>query len=165
MLAYRTCTSSVLSSYASEDTDETGRAKHYSVTPRRFGQQIRSLRRARGLTQERLAERSDLSTDAIRRIEAGRLSPTLATIGKLATGLQLSLSTLFAGVERPARPLAAEIADYLSDRSTKDCELAWRVVRRPVRRVNSTVRQLSSSDRMARRRERIATRGLSRPAR
>jgi transcriptional regulator with XRE-family HTH domain len=81
------------------------------------------------LTQEQLAERSDLSCDAIRRIENGRLSPTLASLTKLAAGLELELSTLFAAIERPRRGLTAEVADYLSRRTPKECELAWRVLR------------------------------------
>lgn len=36
---------------------------------------------------------------------------------------------MIAGAERPDRPLAAEIACYLDRRTTKECELAFRVVR------------------------------------
>jgi transcriptional regulator with XRE-family HTH domain len=70
-----------------------------------------------------------MSGDAIRRIENGRLSPTLNTLYKLARGLEISLSTMFAGIERSGRPLTAEIADYLASRTPKECELAWRVIR------------------------------------
>lgn len=116
-------------SRASDQTRDTRRARTYGFSAKRFGQHIRLLRRARDLTQEALAERSELSIDAIRRIEAARFSPTLTTLGKLARGLEMSLSSMFAGAERPGRPVAAEVANYLEGRSAKECQLALRVVR------------------------------------
>lgn len=65
----------------------------------RFGEHIRSLRRARGLTQEAVAERSGLSVDTVRRLEAGTFSPSLDTLRKLCAGLDLMLSTLFESYE------------------------------------------------------------------
>jgi transcriptional regulator with XRE-family HTH domain len=66
---------------------------------RGFGSHVRRLRRERGLTQENLAERANLSSDAIRRIERGRMSPTLKTLRQLCHGLGISLSALFDGWE------------------------------------------------------------------
>ncbi len=129
MCRYHACTSSVLLSRACEDNDDTPRIRPYEISAARFGRYVRGQRRDRGLTQEQLAERCELSSDAIRRIEGGRLSPTLTTLGKLAHGLDINLSTLFVGVERARRPVASEVADYLSRRTPKECELAWRVVR------------------------------------
>jgi transcriptional regulator with XRE-family HTH domain len=57
------------------------------------------LRRARGQTQEQLAERSGLSADSIRRLEHGTFSPSLTTILKLCSGLSLRVSTLFEAFE------------------------------------------------------------------
>ncbi len=94
----------------------------------RFGAHLRVLRKARVLTQETLAERSDLSVDAIRRIERGAFSPSLETIGKLSVGLDVSLPTLFQGLERERRDVAAEISDMLTKRSRKELRLAWRLL-------------------------------------
>jgi transcriptional regulator with XRE-family HTH domain len=66
---------------------------------RGFGRHVRTLRKARGLTQDALAERCGLSTDTIRRLEQGSFSPSLNTLRKLAGGLDLLLSTLFEGYE------------------------------------------------------------------
>jgi transcriptional regulator with XRE-family HTH domain len=94
----------------------------------RFGTHIRKLRRARKLTQEALAERCELSVDAIRRIERGRLSPTLETLRKLANGLDLSLHALFQNLDAdPPSPLN-EICDFLTRRNGRDVRLAWRVI-------------------------------------
>ncbi len=95
---------------------------------RRFGQNSRQLRLSLGLTQEGLAERSDLSVDAVRRIEWGTISPSLDTLSKLAHGLDISLSTLFSTCEQH-RDDVAELADFLSKRSSKDARLVARLVK------------------------------------
>lgn len=95
----------------------------------RFGSHIRKLRRARKLTQEALAERSELSVDAIRRIERGRLSPTLETLRKLASGLELSLHTLFQNLDSERPSHINEICDFLTRRDGRDLRMAWRVIR------------------------------------
>jgi len=55
---------------------------------------VRQLREARGWSQEELAERADLNRSFIGEIERGVATPSLATIGKLASGLELSPSSL-----------------------------------------------------------------------
>ncbi len=96
---------------------------------RRFGENIRQLRLSRGLTQEGLAEKSDLSVDAVRRIEWGTISPSLDTLSKLGHGLDISLRTLFATFEQRRRDDVAELADFLSRRSPKDARLVARLVK------------------------------------
>ncbi|WP_106092482.1 helix-turn-helix domain-containing protein [Enhygromyxa salina] len=82
---------------------------------RRFGRHVRSCRRARGLTQETLAERSRLSLDTVRRVEKGTFSPSLDTLRKLCMGLRLELSTLFESLELGEREAARELGDALAD--------------------------------------------------
>lgn len=47
---------------------------------------VRTLRHDRQLTQERLAEKSILSVDTVRRLKAGTITPSLDTICKLCDG-------------------------------------------------------------------------------
>jgi transcriptional regulator with XRE-family HTH domain len=123
----RRCT--ILPGRALEQTEKTKTRKRIT-TARRFGRHLQQLRARRGLTQARLAERSDLSADAICRLEAGTFSPTLETLAKLAHGLDLSLATLFTGLERGRDlSLTLEIADYLRTRTPKERDLAWRLLR------------------------------------
>lgn len=96
---------------------------------RRFGAHIKALRDARHLTQEALAERSDLSVDAIRRIERGAFSPSLNTVDGLAKGLDVSLASLFGSFDRGRRDEVEEIADLLATRSAREVRTVWRVVR------------------------------------
>jgi transcriptional regulator with XRE-family HTH domain len=99
------------------------------TTGRRFGSHVRSLRRARGLTQEELAERSKLSPDTIRRLEAGSFSPSLQTLSKLCLGLDLMLSSLFESYELGERNESRELVDLLATRSARELVLATRVLR------------------------------------
>ncbi|WP_045115850.1 helix-turn-helix domain-containing protein [Plesiocystis pacifica] len=95
----------------------------------RFGAYVRSLRQARGMTQETLAEHSGLSSDTIRRLEHGVFSPSLDTLDKLCLGLDLMLSTVFFGFEIGERDIARELVDMVCTRSVEEIELATAVLR------------------------------------
>lgn len=96
---------------------------------RKFGKNIRELRHSRGLTQDQLAERCDLSVDAVRRIEWGSISPSLDTLSKLGEGLDVSLRTLFETFEIERRDEIAELCDFLGKRSRRDIRLVAELVR------------------------------------
>lgn len=97
--------------------------------PHRFGRHVRSLRRARGLTQDQLAERSGLSADTIRRLEYGSFSPSLETLRKLCLGFNLALSTLFESYEFGEGDEARELADLIASRPPRDRALARGLVK------------------------------------
>lgn len=65
----------------------------------RFGQRVRQLRLARGLSQETLAERCGLDRTYISSIERGRRNISLVNIAVLAKVFELSLAELFEGVD------------------------------------------------------------------
>jgi transcriptional regulator with XRE-family HTH domain len=58
------------------------------------GTRVRALREAMGLSLRDLAERSGVSAPMLSQVERGETSPTLAVAGKIASGLELSLSQL-----------------------------------------------------------------------
>lgn len=63
-----------------------------------IGERLRRLRTMRGMSQEELAERTDLSRDLIAKLEQGRRSSTrLTTAASLAAGLDVELSALTDG--------------------------------------------------------------------
>jgi transcriptional regulator with XRE-family HTH domain len=64
-----------------------------------FAANLKRERLARGLTQERLAELSDLHMTDVARIERAERDPGVRILAKLATGLGVSAAHLFAGVE------------------------------------------------------------------
>jgi transcriptional regulator with XRE-family HTH domain len=55
---------------------------------------IQKLRKLRGLSQAELAEKAGLSQPAIGAIEAGKKSPTLRTLEKLAAALGVKVTDL-----------------------------------------------------------------------
>ena len=61
----------------------------------RFGEAVRNVRTAIGLTQEELADRSGLDRSYIGGVERGERNPTLTVIEKIAEGLGITLAELF----------------------------------------------------------------------
>lgn len=59
------------------------------------GQRIRMLREMRGLSLRAMAERCDLSVNAISRIERGENSPTVASLQQIATALNVPITEFF----------------------------------------------------------------------
>ncbi|MFO7563910.1 MAG: helix-turn-helix transcriptional regulator [Enhygromyxa sp.] len=94
-----------------------------------FGKHVKSLRRARGVTQEVLAERCGLSPDTIRRLERGSFSPSLETLRKLCEGMNMRLSSLFEFFELEKRYDRRELEGLLCGRSDRDLALATTVLR------------------------------------
>jgi transcriptional regulator with XRE-family HTH domain len=66
----------------------------------RFGFVIRTLREARELTQEELAERSRIHRTYLSDIERGSRNVALINIERLAQSLSVSLGELFRRVDR-----------------------------------------------------------------
>ncbi len=60
-----------------------------------LGKRIKSLRRSKGHTQERLAEIIDVNTNYLAVIERGEANPTLSLLERLSVGLEVPLSELF----------------------------------------------------------------------
>jgi transcriptional regulator with XRE-family HTH domain len=61
----------------------------------RFGRRVRELRVASGLSQEELAERAGLHYTYIGGIERGERNLGIINVGRVATGLGISLADLF----------------------------------------------------------------------
>jgi transcriptional regulator with XRE-family HTH domain len=68
-----------------------------------FGDLLRRFRGSADLTQEDLAERTGLTTQAISLLERGRNSPSLRTIFRLAEVLGVKPSELLDRVEKAKR--------------------------------------------------------------
>jgi len=63
-----------------------------------FGKRIAAIRRSKKLTQEQLADRTELAADTIRAIEQGRRWARLTTLHTLAKGLSVRVDELFRGL-------------------------------------------------------------------
>ena len=62
-----------------------------------FGSRIRFLRKAKGLSQEELADLADVHRTYIGMIERGEKNITLINISKLAKALKIKIHDLFVG--------------------------------------------------------------------
>lgn len=60
-----------------------------------LGKRIKELRKQSVLTQEKLAELIGIETSSLSGIESGRHFPSLPTLEKIATQLNVDLKTLF----------------------------------------------------------------------
>src|SRR5580692_5318739 len=74
---------------------------------------VRTLRGERGLSLEALADRCGVSRSMISLIERGESSPTAVVLEKLATGLSVSMASLFEA-PRPAADPVSRQADQVS---------------------------------------------------
>jgi len=70
----------------------------------RIAQQVRELRLSRGYTLDVLATRCQVSRSAISLIERGEASPTAVVLEKLANGLDVPLTQLFANQQGNQSP-------------------------------------------------------------
>lgn len=68
-----------------------------------IGVRIAQARKARGLTQQQVAEKIEASVVAVAYIETGKRWPRLGTLTSIAQVLQVDLQEFFIGVDEPAK--------------------------------------------------------------
>ena len=73
-----------------------------------YGERLKALREARGLTQEQLAEKAGLEPYAIKRMESGYLEPGMGHTARIAGALGIK-TTVLAGIT-PQAPVSQELA-------------------------------------------------------
>lgn len=66
-----------------------------SQTRELFGKRLRSLRKRRKMTQEKLAEDSDLSVNMIRLMERGKAAASFETLDQLSQALHVPIKEFF----------------------------------------------------------------------
>jgi transcriptional regulator with XRE-family HTH domain len=72
----------------------------------RIAGRVRGLRADRGMTLDALAARCNVSRSMISLVERGESSPTAVVLEKIASGLGVSLATLFEDSNAPASPVS-----------------------------------------------------------
>ena len=100
----------------------------------RLGSKVRELRKSKGLSQEELADRADLHYTYVGGIERGERNPSLKSIEKIATALNIDIGELlvFQPKEKPASmedALRSEINELLKRKNQKELRLAAKVLR------------------------------------
>ena len=90
------------------------------------GNRIRLIRRQNHLTQAQLAEKAGISDNFVGLIERGEGHPTLDTLAKIAGGLKVRLSELFAEPENEAVSMEQahkELQQLLKQRPLAEAQL------------------------------------------
>jgi transcriptional regulator with XRE-family HTH domain len=64
------------------------------------GENIRYLRKARGLTQEELGEQAELSYKFVGEVERGSVNPSLDSLAGIATALKVDIVKLFGNADQ-----------------------------------------------------------------
>jgi transcriptional regulator with XRE-family HTH domain len=90
-----------------------------------FGQKVRQLRTARGLTQPQLADEAGLSEEWIRRIERGSTSPSFDTIEAIARALR---ADAVIPLQDRAADIHARLSAAVGGLSEKEAEWALGVI-------------------------------------
>ena len=67
------------------------------------GKQIRLLRQSKGLSLEKCAESADMSITFLGEVERGRKEPSLRTLQRLSTAMELPLSAFIVGLENDVK--------------------------------------------------------------
>lgn len=79
----------------------------------RLGENIAAARRAAGKTQAEVAEKVGIDTVSLSRMERGHVTPSIATLDRIANVLQEPVGRLFDGISSDTAALADNIASML----------------------------------------------------
>ncbi|MCR4419962.1 MAG: helix-turn-helix transcriptional regulator [Clostridia bacterium] len=98
----------------------------------RLGARLRTLRQARSMTQEQLAEHAGLHPTYVAKIEAGARLPSLEALERLAAALHVPLSSIVGAMDEieetvaaPEDRLIADLKDLLRECSEGQMNLLW----------------------------------------
>ena len=100
----------------------------------RLGARIKEVRRSRGLTQERLAEKAEISARYLSRLEVGDQSPAIETLARLAEVLDVELWELFdSGHTGTSKALRTSFRKLVREPDDQKLRLAVKVLRAVLR--------------------------------
>jgi len=100
------------------------------TTKQLLGSRIKELRRARGLSQEELAELIGIEPQHMSRIETGGSAPTVERMEKLCAVFGIELRVLFDfGHLADREPQLESIEKMLKDLDENDLKVVYRVIR------------------------------------
>jgi DNA-binding XRE family transcriptional regulator len=89
-LRFKSGASSQLTVVAAQASDLTNGHSDIAIDGEKLGQRLRELRLAAGLTQAELARRTGIHRPNIARVEAGRHTPSLETLARIANAIGVS---------------------------------------------------------------------------
>lgn len=95
-----------------------------------LGKRVRTLRKAKKMTQEQLATAADSGAKYISELERGEANVTITLVTKIAEGLEVSTSELFKNDhEADCQTLRKEINRMISGADDEKIKLLYRVMK------------------------------------
>jgi len=88
-----------------------------------FGAAVKKARRAKGLTQEKLAELIDITPMHVKQLESERRNPSVAVLFKLVTVLDLSLDSLFSNTDDDVQDIKGKSVSASTVATSMSCRL------------------------------------------
>jgi len=81
---------------------------------------IRKVRKKHKLTLSALSRKSGVSAATLSQIEADKVNPTIATLWKIADGMEINLQSLLSGLEQKRRMFSVERKDDIARLDTDE---------------------------------------------
>ncbi|MFZ3090383.1 MAG: helix-turn-helix transcriptional regulator [Nitrospirota bacterium] len=105
------------------------------TTKELLGSRIKELRKLRGLSQEKLSEKINIDPKHLSRIEVGRGFPSLDTLERIATVLNVELKDFFefAHEASSAKELKETLNSLLKETDDEGLRLLVKIIRAVVR--------------------------------
>lgn len=89
-----------------------------------LGQNIQTIRKMKGLTQQELSDKIGINLQSLSKIERGVNYPTFDTLEKLTEALQVTPNELLSGKLKTSSHMMAEISAFLAEEEVLNVELA-----------------------------------------
>lgn len=101
-----------------------------SQLPEQVGKRLKEIRRSRGLSQETLAEKADISPRYLSRLEVGQQVASLETLHRLAKALNVQLPELFEFAHHHTpKELRDFLRTFIREADEEQLRLATRLVK------------------------------------
>lgn len=97
-----------------------------------YGERLRTLRRERGLTQEEVAMRADITTSYYGQLERGTANPTVGMLEKICCVMGISISDIFSEADTNLfgiDALSMQILHQLSDKTDEEKAIALSLIK------------------------------------
>lgn len=88
--------------------------------PPMIGSKIQAIRKKQNLTLDILSEKSGVSKAMLSQIESDKVNPTVATVWKIAQGLEVEIDVLLRGAAEPTRRFTVTRRDRVTSLETDE---------------------------------------------
>lgn len=94
----------------------------------KLGARIKVMRRSRGYSQEKLAEKAVIDSKFLSQLELGTRSPSLGTVHKIAQGLGIPVKELF-DFEHYSHGIRHELRELVETLNDETARKAYKIVK------------------------------------